>query len=81
MYDVRLHVSLLIKLEILGFWKISRNRLADDELRPGDSFRYACFWVLEIELHGGTSLSIRRRLAAHPVFGVLCEWPGVDEHR
>ena len=43
---------------LLGFWKFPRNRLADDELLSGDSSCYAYFWVPEMELPDGTSLSI-----------------------
>jgi len=68
MYDVRLHAFPSNQLEILGFRKISRNRLEDDEQLPGNSSCYACSWVPEMEPSSSMSLLAKRCLAIHPVF-------------
>jgi len=46
----------------MGFWKISRNRLADDELPQGDSSYFAYFLGSREEPLGGELCAARRRV-------------------
>jgi len=56
---------------IFVFLEFSSNCLAGDEPPPGDSSFYTCFWVLDEELPGSTSLTARRHMSANSVFGFL----------
>jgi len=62
------------------FLEFSRNRLADDELPPGDSSNFYLFLGSREEPPGGDRCAARRRVTTNPDSGFLLELPGDDEH-
>ena len=62
------------------FLEFSRNRLADDELPPGDSSNFYLFLGSKEEPPGGELCTARRRVTTNPDSRCLLELPGGDEH-
>jgi len=60
---------------ILCFWKIPKNRLAGDELPPGDAYACVCFFGFRVEPPNSTNWTVRRCLLFNPILGFLDEGP------
>jgi len=60
---------MVVAIEIMGFWKFSRNRLAGIQSRQATHTNFEHFLGSYKELPSGELGAARRRITYHPVLG------------